>query len=119
MRLTETDNDSTLSVSYDSAQEAGPSTATPMTNGHNGVAKTNGFSGPYTNGNTKSRSPEGVDGRVAEKSRMTVSRVSLPGSTLYDDSYVDREEFVRLVIQSLRDVGYMCVCFLKLTCSTY
>lgn len=109
MRLTETDNDSTLSVSLDSAPEAGPSTATPMANGHNGVTKTNGFSGLYTNGNAKSRSPDGIDSRVSEKSRMSVSRVSLPGTTLYDDSYVDREEFVRLVIQSLRDVGYMYV----------
>ncbi|VDB82854.1 unnamed protein product [Peniophora sp. CBMAI 1063] len=32
--------------------------------------------------------------------------VSLPGTTLYPDSDVDREQFVRLVIQTLRDVGY-------------
>ncbi|TCD66196.1 hypothetical protein EIP91_001690 [Steccherinum ochraceum] len=107
MRLKESDNDSALSVSLDSAPEAGPSTATSMTNGHNGTTKTNGFSAPYTNGTSKSRSPDAMDGRVAEKARMAISRVSLPGSTLYDDSYVDREEFVRLVIQSLRDVGYI------------
>ena len=41
------------------------------------------------------------------KHGSSVARVSLPGTTLYDDPYVDREEFVRLVIQSLRDVGYM------------
>ncbi|THH20764.1 hypothetical protein EUX98_g8521 [Antrodiella citrinella] len=104
MRLTETDNDSALSVSLESASEAGPSTATLVSNGHNGVSKTNGFSGPYTNGNAKSYSSDIVDGALTAKS---VSRVSLPGTTLYDDSYVDREEFVRLIIQSLRDVGYI------------
>lgn len=102
MRLTETEN--TSFDSFDSLQEAGPSSVAPITNGHNGVTKTNGFSGLYTNGHSKSSSPDRTDSRVAEKS---ISRVSLPGSTLYDDSYVDREEFVRLVIQSLRDVGYM------------
>ena len=35
-----------------------------------------------------------------------VARVTLPGTALYEGSHVDREEFVRLVIQSLRDVGY-------------
>ncbi|KAJ7087763.1 WD40 repeat-like protein [Mycena epipterygia] len=38
---------------------------------------------------------------------LSVARVTLPGSSLYNDSDVDREEFVRLVIQSLRDVGYI------------
>jgi hypothetical protein len=37
----------------------------------------------------------------------TVARVSLPGTRLYPDSYIDREEFIRLVVQSLRDVGYV------------
>ncbi|KAF9447666.1 WD40 repeat-like protein [Macrolepiota fuliginosa MF-IS2] len=36
-----------------------------------------------------------------------VAAVKLPGTLLYEDSFVDREEFVRLVIQSLRDVGYI------------
>jgi len=35
-----------------------------------------------------------------------VARVTLPGTALYEGSHIDREEFVRLVIQSLRDVGY-------------
>lgn len=49
---------------------------------------------------------------------LSVARVTLPGSSLYNDSDVDREEFVRLVIQSLRDVGYMCVfsLFFRWTC---
>ena len=50
---------------------------------------------------------DGLDGYPQERQRSAVARVSLPGRTLYDDSYVDREEFVRRVIQSLRDVGYM------------
>ncbi|KAI0797559.1 WD40 repeat-like protein [Abortiporus biennis] len=109
MRPTDTDADSTLSISV---PEAGPSSAVSLlSNGHNGVVKSNGFNGLYTNGTTKSHSLDGVDGHKLEKvekpSRASVSRVSLPGTTLYDDSYVDREEFVRLVIQSLRDVGYI------------
>lgn len=38
-----------------------------------------------------------------------IQRVNLPGTRLYDDSCIDREEFIRLVVQSLRDVGYLCV----------
>lgn len=44
-----------------------------------------------------------------KRSRSPVARVELPGATIYDDSYIDREEYIRLVIQSLRDIGYMCV----------
>lgn len=75
------------SVSTDS--EPGPSNGayTPATNGF----ATNG-----SNGITKK----------LDKATSTVAKVSLPGTTLFDDNYVDREEFVRLVIQSLRDVGY-------------
>lgn len=36
-----------------------------------------------------------------------ISRVNLPGTHLYEDGNVDREEYVRLVIQTLRDVGYI------------
>ena len=103
MRLTDNDADSTLSLNPDDLPEAGPSTVA-LSNGHNGVAKSNGFSGAYTNGNSK----EGAsDGRQLDRERRPIPRVALPGTTLYDDTYVDREEFVRLVIQSLRDVGYM------------
>ncbi|KAL1944438.1 hypothetical protein VTO73DRAFT_2868 [Trametes versicolor] len=109
MRLTESDRDSALSVSLDSAPEAGPSHSPGSSNGHNGTtAKSNGFSLPYKNGASNGTSNGGVDGLASERHRPPpVARVSLPGSTLYDDSYVDREEFVRLVIQSLRDVGYI------------
>lgn len=115
MRLTESDRDSALSVSLDSNPEAGPSSsAAGPSNGHKAtVAKSNGFSQPYTNGSSnglsKYGSSEQLDGHThaPEKHRSPVSRVTLPGRTLYDDSFVDREEFVRLVIQGLRDVGYM------------
>lgn len=104
MRLTSNDTDSILSVSPDELPEAGPSSTPAHSNGHNGIVKGNGFITPFTNGNGKAPL---TDGHRAEKQSQTVARVSLPGTTLYDDSYVDREEFVRLVIQSLRDVGYM------------
>lgn len=103
MRLTDNDADSTISVSPADLPEAGPSTLS-ISNGHNGVSKGNGIVAPYTNGSSKAGM---LDGHRLEKQRAPISRVSLPGTTLYDDSYVDREEFVRLVIQSLRDVGYM------------
>lgn len=109
MRLTDADEDSSISASYETVPEAGPSSSVAITNGHNGVSKSNGFSAPYTNGSTKSRLHDTFDGHPPERSRTAISRVSLPGSTLYDDSHVDREEFIRLVIQSLRDVGYMYV----------
>lgn len=35
------------------------------------------------------------------------AKLSLLGDSLYQDSQIGREEFIRLVIQSLRDVGYM------------
>ncbi|KAH9928530.1 WD40 repeat-like protein [Epithele typhae] len=104
------DGDSALSASLDSPVGPGPSAAPgpgPF-NGHKIVAKTNGCAPPpFTNGTARSSSSGELDGFVAERSRRPVARVSLPGSTLYEDSHVDREEFVRLVIQSLRDVGYM------------
>ncbi|EJF66274.1 WD40 repeat-like protein [Dichomitus squalens LYAD-421 SS1] len=108
MRLTESDRDSALSVSPDSQPEAGPSSsAAGPSNGYKAaVAKTNGFSQPYTNGVSKLASSGLLDGIAPEKHRSSVAKVSIPGRTLYDDSFVDREEFVRLVIQSLRDVGY-------------
>lgn len=89
MRLHDNGSTPSLNPSPDDTPEAGPSTS----NGHTSNGHANGASG----------SSRGK-GKV-------VAKVALPGSTLYDDSLVDREEFVRLVIQSLRDVGYMCVPF--------
>lgn len=113
MRLQDTDHDSAHSLSLDSGPEAGPSSAAATSNGHNGiVVKSNGCAPPFTNGastngTVKPYMPDGADGHTSERGPPSVARVTLPGSTLYDGSYVDREEFVRLVIQSLRDVGYM------------
>lgn len=117
MRLTDSDQDSTFSVTPDFTAHAGPSTVSlDHSNGHtNG----NGFVGPAsprctTNGNgayavsSGSTAGNGVVKHAAAHGKA-IAKVNLPGTTLYDDSYVDREEFVRLVIQSLRDVGYMCV----------
>ncbi|KAG9012086.1 hypothetical protein FRB93_002229 [Tulasnella sp. JGI-2019a] len=42
----------------------------------------------------------------AASSSRAMTRVNLPGSTIYPDSWVDREELVRLMVQTLRDVGY-------------
>ncbi|KAJ8507610.1 hypothetical protein ONZ45_g10037 [Pleurotus djamor] len=86
---------------------AGPSSIGLENNGSpphskNGITNGNGHStnGAYGMSN-------GVGNGVVKKEHASIARVSLPGSTLYDDSAVDREEFVRLVIQSLRDVGYI------------
>ena len=104
-KLSESDRDSPLSVSPDSNALAGPSCAAAFdgvvaTNGH-----TNGFT-PVTNGTLGAGV---VMGNGVQKHGKLVAKVNLPGTTLYDDSFVDRQEFVRLVIQSLRDVGYMYV----------
>ncbi|KJA27057.1 hypothetical protein HYPSUDRAFT_131958 [Hypholoma sublateritium FD-334 SS-4] len=86
---------SSLSATPELTTRAGPSSlgssfeALINTNGHR-----NGF-GAAANGNGAARPPR------------SIARVDLPGTALYDDSFVDREEFVRLVIQSLRDVGYV------------
>lgn len=106
MKLSESDRDSSLSVSPDLNAHAGPSSVAPFegviaTNGH-----TNGF-GPATNGT--SLGAGAVMGNGVQKHGKSVAKVNLPGTTLYDDSFVNRQEFVRLVIQSLRDVGYMYV----------
>lgn len=98
MYIPRPDNASTSSPSINPISEAGPSSITlDKASRSNGITSINGFkpkgSPPMTNGVSKHSS--------------SVARVSLTGTTLYDDPYVDREEFVRLVIQSLRDVGYM------------
>ncbi|KAG2077940.1 WD40 repeat-like protein [Suillus decipiens] len=105
MRIPEPDNHSNLS-SYDSVPEAGPSCVTLDKASHsNGINKENGHSAPVSNGTTSNGSP--TVGNGIAKHSSSITRVSLPGTTLYDDPYLDREEFVRLVIQSLRDVGYV------------
>ncbi|KAH7910762.1 WD40 repeat-like protein [Hygrophoropsis aurantiaca] len=104
MRLPEATNNSVVSALSDYSSEAGPSclsldkpgSSNGHTKGTNFALMSNGSNGvPSTNGN-------GI-----QKHSSSITRVSLPGTSLYDDSFVDREEFVRLVIQSLRDVGYI------------
>ncbi|KAJ7172204.1 WD40 repeat-like protein [Mycena filopes] len=97
---------------------AGPSSV-PLdhqgpSNGHlngNGFAAvtngTNGASGVNIAGNGVQKHNGHSKQSSATSHSLSVARVTLPGSNLYDDSEVDREEFVRLVIQSLRDVGYI------------
>ena len=109
MRIADSDRDSDLSVSTDYMSHAGPSnTGSDRANGHasaNGhTTSSNGFVPSMLNG---SFGPGAAAANGAGKHGKAIARVHLPGTTLYDDSYVDREEFVRLVIQSLRDVGYM------------
>ncbi|KAF9532157.1 WD40 repeat-like protein [Crepidotus variabilis] len=104
MRFTDLNRGLPISASSDgSPDHAGPSSLASgsvvdgpiaVTNGH-----TNGF-GPMTNGSA-------VMGNGVQKRGKMITKVNLPGTTLYNDSMVDREEFVRLVIQSLRDVGYI------------
>jgi WD repeat-containing protein 26 len=110
MRLADSDQDSQLSASPDFSAHAGPSTLgldrLGPSNGH-----TNGTSLPPTNGFASSMTNGSMGGHtgnsVVKQHGKAIAKVNLPGTTLYDDSYVDREEFVRLVIQSLRDVGYV------------
>ncbi|KAA1469347.1 WD40 repeat-like protein [Dentipellis sp. KUC8613] len=93
MRLPENDS---LSVSPDFTPEAGPSTLTPPLP-----------SKLHTNGNSNGFTSSAVTNGVSKHAKAPISRVTLPGTTLYEDSHIDREEFVRLIIQSLRDVGYI------------
>ncbi|KAG5643231.1 hypothetical protein DXG03_001315 [Asterophora parasitica] len=100
MRYTDSDKHSNHSASPDFTAHAGPSTAG---NGHHTTR--NGFAASPTNGYaTNGTAPVGNGYRHPGKA---IAKLNFPGTTLYEDSYVDREEFVRLVIQSLRDVGYI------------
>lgn len=123
MRYSESDQDSFISVSPDYASRlvGTPSTtSTTMGLGDPGPSSsTNGYSsntvsmngnGVVCNGHvaTNGTIANGKSNGVHKLHRKSVMRVDLPGTMLYDDddSFVNREEFVRLVIQSLRDVGY-------------
>ncbi|KAF9246441.1 WD40 repeat-like protein [Melanogaster broomeanus] len=105
MHVLHSDQASASSVSIDSVSEAGPSSLTLDKPGHsNGFINGNGFTVSKPN-NATNGSPSMGNGM--SKHSSSIARVSLPGTTLYNDPYVDREEFVRLVIQSLRDIGYI------------
>jgi hypothetical protein len=78
---------------------------------HPPPAGTPGAGPSSANGHTKNGHAPASNGvpRPSGSGRPTLHQVSLPGTRLYEGSHVDREEYVRLVIQSLRDIGYMCV----------
>ena len=112
MKLTDSDLGPPLSASPDLSVHAGPSSFVSAslndfvaTNGH-----TNGFT-TMTNG----KSEMGAVMTNGVQKHPSITRVTLPGTTLYDDSPVDREEFIRLVIQSLRDIGYTSVSLASLS----
>lgn len=76
-----------------------------LDNGH-----VKGLSNGSTNGSAANRSlsprlEPSVD-RLSKHS-TAIARVNLPGTALYPGSATNREEFVRLVIQTLKDVGYV------------
>jgi WD repeat-containing protein 26 len=106
MRSIDSDQDSNISVSPDYSSEAGPSSSSfnftkATANGNSRTATTNGFGSSATNGFHSSAT------NGASKLAKAIARVELPGTFLYDDeTFIDREEYIRLVIQSLRDVGY-------------
>ncbi|KAL1755957.1 WD40-repeat-containing domain protein [Schizophyllum commune] len=97
MRLPEHDSADSLSASPDGLSALGP------TGVSNGAGPSNGFKkGLTANG---ASAPAG-NGFAAPKHGKSTARVDLQGTALYPGSYVDREEFIRLIVQSLRDVGY-------------
>ncbi|KAF8623533.1 hypothetical protein AX15_006309 [Amanita polypyramis BW_CC] len=119
MRYSESDQDSLVSVSPNYNSPAGPSSAatgdpgpSSSSNGYpTNSASVNG-NGSSNNGFVATMNGSGTNGignGIHKTHGKSVMRVNLPGALLYDDdeSAVDREEFVRLVIQSLRDVGYL------------
>ncbi|KAF7322514.1 WD-domain-containing protein [Mycena chlorophos] len=71
----------------------------------NGAGSSSSHTNGFTNGAVKSNGHSKQSS--ASAAGRTVPRVVLPGTSLYpDEPDLDREEFMRLVIQSLRDVGY-------------
>ncbi|KAJ7709607.1 WD40 repeat-like protein [Mycena rosella] len=76
-------------------------------NGNGFAAAPNGAPAASATGNGVQKHNGHSKQSSAASHALSVARVTLPGSSLYDDSDVDREEFIRLVIQSLRDVGYI------------
>ncbi|KAJ3989155.1 WD40 repeat-like protein [Lentinula detonsa] len=110
MRFTELEESSPTNSSNPAI--AGPSSKSHSTSNGRTVANGNGFVSPFTNGNgvvgSSGAGTSGSNGVVMERhEKSALSRVNLPGHLLYEDSNVDREEFVRLLLQSLRDVGYI------------
>ncbi|KAG8934591.1 hypothetical protein FRC02_009671 [Tulasnella sp. 418] len=101
------DNSSTNGSSNLGATTAAPSGAANIS----GAIKDKGKAKDTSNGITtvahvKRVLPKG-GGMGGTGTRPAVTRVNPPGTTIYPDSTIDREEFIRLVVQSLRDIGYI------------
>lgn len=74
-------------------------------NGHVKALSNGSTNGSLTNGSLSPRI-ETLAEPYARHAKA-VARVFPPGTTLYPDSMTDREEFVRLLLQTLKDVGYL------------
>lgn len=105
MRLPESDQESQLSISPDFTT---PAMAGPSSQGLDGpTLTTNGHTLPSLSPTNGHSATNGVSANGVQKhGKGVVPRVHIPGTLLHDDMTIDREEFVRLVVQSLRDVGY-------------
>lgn len=71
------------------------------TNGFSYTSPTNGVSSPINSNGVKKSA-----GALKSLEASGPSRVTLPGTHLFEGSSIDREEFIRVVVQSLRDIGY-------------
>ena len=71
----------------------------PVKNGH-----LKALSNGSTNGSTNGSGSPRTEGSSARHSN--IPRVNPPGVLLYPDSETKRKEYVRLVLQSLKDIGY-------------
>ncbi|KAI9458264.1 WD40 repeat-like protein [Russula earlei] len=78
----------------------------PASHAHSQTRTLSSSPPPKTNGYVANGHGSPINGS-SKHLKSPVARVELPGSTIYDDSYIDREEYIRLVIQSLRDIGYI------------
>lgn len=79
----------------------------PVKNGHVKALSNGSTNGPATNGSLSPRLE--VSNEKIPRFSTSITRVEPPGTTLYSDSTVNREEFVRLVLQTLKDIGYVYV----------
>ena len=108
---TENDSASTLSVSINSESSFENSAPREMANGNGSPSQASVWTDDGSlliNGNGVSTN--GLKRNIKEDvttSNRPIPQVTLPGTRLFEDSCIDREEFIRLVIQSLRDVGYL------------
>jgi hypothetical protein len=92
--------------------------SSPVKNSHMKGLSNGSTNGSATNGSLSPR----IDGQPESGTRrlMQISRLNPPGKSLYPGSSIDREEFVRLVLQTLKDVGYRYVVpYLELSVSLH